>query len=100
MRPVIPRTGSRKVNGYVKAVLALEAVRRKREDRYARVVRPLDRRRDQLAAEVATRRRALSGGQFAAAQRLLAMITQATAGDGAANRGGTRSATMACEFPP
>ena len=91
MRPVIPRSGSRKVNGYVKVVLALEAVRRKREDRYARVVRPLDRRRDQLAAEVATRRRALSGGQLAAAQRLLAMITQATAGDGTANRGGTRS---------
>jgi hypothetical protein len=37
--------------------------------------------------EVATRRRALSGGQLAAAQRLLAMIAQATAGDGAENRG-------------
>jgi hypothetical protein len=37
---VIPRSGSRKVNGYVKAVLALEAVRRKRA-RYERVVRPL-----------------------------------------------------------
>jgi len=58
---------------------------------YARVVRPLDRRRDQLAAEVATRRRALSGGQLAAAHRLLAMIAQATAGDGTANWGGTRS---------
>ena len=86
MRHVIPRSGSRKVNGYVKAVLALEAVRKKREDRYARVVRPLDRRRDELAAEVATRRRALSGGQLAAAQRLLAMIAQAAAGDAAANR--------------
>jgi hypothetical protein len=53
--PVIPRSGSRKVNGYVKAVLALEAVRRKREERYERVVRPLDRKRDELAAEVATR---------------------------------------------
>jgi hypothetical protein len=41
MMPVIPRSGSRKVNGYVKAVLALEAVRRKREARYERVVRPL-----------------------------------------------------------
>ena len=30
---VIPRSGSRKVNGYVKAVLALEAVRKKREAR-------------------------------------------------------------------
>ena len=87
MMQVIPRSGSRKVNGYVKAVLALDAVRRKREDRYARVVRPLDRRRDELAAEVATRLRSLSGGQLAAAQRLLAMIAQATAGDGAANRG-------------
>jgi hypothetical protein len=87
MRHVIPRAGSRKVNGYVKVVLALEAVRRKREDRYARVVRPLDRRRDVLAAEVATRRRASSGGQLAAAQGLLAMIAQAIAGDGTANRG-------------
>ena len=51
MRHVVPRSVSTKVNGYVKAVLALEAVRTKREDRYARVVRPLDRRRDQLAAE-------------------------------------------------
>ena len=86
MMPVIPRSGSRKVNGYVKAVLALDAVRRKREDRYARVVRPLDRRRDELAAEVAMRLRALSGGQLAAAQRLLALIAQATASDSAANR--------------
>jgi len=87
MTQVIPRSGSRKVNGYVKAVVAFEAVRRKREERYARVVRPLDRKRDELAAEVATRRRALSGGQLAAAQRLLAMIAEATAGDGGANRG-------------
>lgn len=87
MTQVIPRSGSRKVNGYVKAVVALEAVRRKREERYERVVRPLDRKRDELAAEVATRRRALSGGQLAAAQRLLAMIAEATAGDGGANRG-------------
>ena len=70
----------------MKAVLALEAVRKKRDDRYERVVRPLDRRRDELATEVATRRRALSGGQLAAAQRLLAMITQAAARDGTANR--------------
>ena len=76
MMPVIPRSGSRKVNGYVKAVLALEAVRRKREERYERVVRPLDRKRDALTVEVATRLRALSGGQRAAAQRLLAMIAQ------------------------
>ena len=87
MVPVIPRSGSRKVNGYVKAVLALEAVRQKREARYERVVRPLDRERDARAAEVATRLRALSGGQLAAAQRLLAMIAQATVSDGAANRG-------------
>jgi hypothetical protein len=43
MMPVIPRSGSRKVNGYVKAVLALEAVRRKREAWYDCVVLPLDR---------------------------------------------------------
>jgi hypothetical protein len=60
---------------------------KKREARYDRVVRPLDRRRDALTVEVATRLRALSGGQRAAAQRLLAMITQATASDGATNRG-------------
>jgi len=53
------------VNGYVRAVLALEAVRQKRKARYDRVVRPLDRRRDALAAEVAKRRRALRGGQLA-----------------------------------
>jgi len=75
------------VNGYVKAVVAQEAVRRKREERYERVVGPLDRKRDALAAEVATRRRALSGGQLAAAQRLLAMIAEATASDGTASRG-------------
>jgi len=74
VNPVIQRPGSRKVNGYVKAVVAFETVRRKREDRYERVVRPLDRKRDALAAELATRLRALSGGQLAAAQRLLAMI--------------------------
>jgi hypothetical protein len=84
---VIPRSGSRKVNGYVKAILALEAVRKKREDRYEHIVRPLDRRRDELAAEVATRLRGLSGGQLAAAQRLLALIAQAMASDGAPNRG-------------
>jgi hypothetical protein len=50
-------------------------------------VRPLDRKRDRLAGEVATRLRALSGGQFVAAQRLRAMIAQAAAGDGPANRG-------------
>ncbi len=53
MTQVIPKSRSRKVNGYVKAVLALEPVRRKRDDRYDRFVRPLDRKRDELAAEVA-----------------------------------------------
>ena len=74
MMHAIPRSGSRKVNGYVRAVLALEAVRKKRDDRYERVVRPLDRRRDQLAAEVATRLRALNGGQLAEARRIMAFI--------------------------
>jgi len=62
-------------------------VRKKREARYERVVRPLDRKRDRLAAQIATRLRALSGGQLAAAQRLLAMVARAIAGDGTANRG-------------
>lgn len=72
MTPVTPRSRNRKVNGYVKTVLALEAVRKKREDRYGQFVRPLDRRRDKLAAEVATRLRAPSGGQQAEARRILA----------------------------
>jgi hypothetical protein len=90
MMPVI-RSRSRKVNGYVKAVLALEAVRRKREARYHRILRPLDRQRDALTVEVATRLRALSGGQRAAAQRLLAVITQAIARSAAADRDAARS---------
>ena len=59
------------MNGYVKAVLALEAVRKKRVARYDRLVRPLDRKRDELAAAVATRLRALNGGQQAEARRLI-----------------------------
>jgi hypothetical protein len=78
MTPVIPKSRSRKVNGYVKVVLALEAVRRKREDRYDRFVRALDRKRDALAAEVAARVKALSGGQYAEARRILRGITEAT----------------------
>jgi len=81
MIQAIPKSKSWKVNGYVRAVLALDAVRSKRESRYDRHVRPLDRRRDELAAEVAMRLRALSGGQRAAAQRLLAVIAKATVGD-------------------
>ena len=81
MMHVIPRSLSRKVNGYVRAVLALEAVRKKREERYDRFVRPLDRKRDQLTAEVATRLRALSGGQHAAAQRVLAVVATSLADD-------------------
>ena len=38
MMHVIPRSGSRKVNGYVKAVLALEAVRKKRSVSCARSI--------------------------------------------------------------
>ena len=73
------------MNGYVKAVLALDAVRRKRDERYDRFVRPLDRKRDQLAAEVATRLRSLNGGQHAAAQRLLAAVASESAADGGAS---------------
>ena len=80
MTPAVSKSRSRKVNSYVKAALALEGVRRKREDRYDRFVRPLDRKRDRLALDVATRMRALSGGQHAEAQRLLAAIIEAKPG--------------------
>jgi hypothetical protein len=50
-------------------VRALDAIRRKREERYDRFVRPVDLKRDALAAEVATRLRARSGGQHTGAQR-------------------------------
>lgn len=86
MTLVIPKSRSRKVNGYVRAMLALDAVRRKRAERYDRVIRPLDRKRDHLAAEVATRLRALSGGQLAAAQRLLATIATVTTEDRGASQ--------------
>jgi hypothetical protein len=42
------------------AALALEAVRRKREELYDRFVQPFDRSRDELTAEVAERLNALS----------------------------------------
>jgi len=45
MTHTIPRSKSRKVNGYVKALLALEAARRKSEERYDRFVRSLDHKR-------------------------------------------------------
>lgn len=78
MTQTIPGSKSRKVNGYVKAVLALEAVRRKREERYERYLRPLDRRRDELTVQVGARERALNGGQQAEARRLLDAINGAT----------------------
>ena len=71
----VPKSVSRKVNRYVKAVLRLEEVRRKREERYDRNVRPLDRKRDVLAAEVDRRMRALIGTQQAEARRILGAIT-------------------------
>jgi hypothetical protein len=76
MTQTIPRSKSRKVNGYVKAVLALGAVRRKREERYDRYVRPLDRKRDVLATEVDRRMRALIGTQQAEARRILDAINE------------------------
>jgi len=80
-----PKSKSRKVNGYVKAVRALQAVRRRRQERYDRFVRPLDRKRDALVAETAVRMRALSGGQHAEALRILGVTTESTsATDGAA----------------
>jgi len=74
MSQVVPKSGSRKVNGYVKAMVALEAVRRKRDDRYERYLRALDQKRDRLAVEVATRRRTLTGGQQAEARWILGAI--------------------------
>ena len=64
MTQVIPKSRSRKVNGYVKAVLALQAVRRKREDRYERLVRPLDRKRDELAGQPSTAARWIGRSEF------------------------------------
>ena len=55
-------------------MLGLEAVRRKREARYERFVRALDGKHDHLAAEVETRRRALTGGQQAEARWILGTI--------------------------
>ena len=72
------------MNSYVKAVLALAAARKKREDRYDRFVRPLDRRRDQLVVQVAVRLKGLNGGQQAEARRILAAITETTPGSGSA----------------
>jgi hypothetical protein len=60
--------------GTIEAVLALEAVRREREDRYDRHVRPLERKRDQLIARVGTRFRALTDGQQVQAEGILAAI--------------------------
>ena len=74
MSPIVPKSRSRKVNGYIKAVLALDAVKKKRETRYERFVRALDGKLDQLAVEVATRRRGLTGGQHAEARWILDAI--------------------------
>jgi len=65
----VRKSRRRKVNGYVRVVRALDATRRKPEERCDRFVRPFDLKRDALAAEVATRLRALSGGQHAGAQQ-------------------------------
>ena len=62
----------------MKAVLKLGEVRRKREGRYDRYVRPLDRKRDVLAAEVDGRMRALIGTQQAEARRILGAINEPT----------------------
>jgi len=52
----------------VKDMLALEAVQGKRQERYERYVRLLDRKRNVLFAEVDRRMRALIGTQQAAAK--------------------------------
>src|SRR5262245_38698937 len=94
MTESVPRSVSRKVNGYVRTVLALERVRSQREAQYERFIRPLDRKRDSLAAEVASRLRALTGGQYAEAQRLLARVASPSMSDSARHR------TMAAAGPP
>jgi hypothetical protein len=62
MIQTVPKSRSRKVNVYVRAVRALDAIRRKREEQDDRFVRPFDLKLDALAAEVGTRVRARSGG--------------------------------------
>ena len=52
----------------MKAVLRLGEIRRKREERYEQYMRPLDRKRDVLAADVDLRMRALIGTQQAEAK--------------------------------
>jgi hypothetical protein len=64
------------VNGYVKALLALEAMRKKRDQRYDRYVRALDQKRDGLAGEVETRKRALTGGQLSEARWILGAVNE------------------------
>ena len=59
-------------------MLRLDEVRRKCEERYDRYVRPLDRKRDGLAAEVDRRMRALIGTQQAEARRILGAINGST----------------------
>ena len=49
-------------------------MRGKREERYGRYVRPLDRKRDVMAVEVDRRMRALTGTQQAEARRILGAI--------------------------
>ena len=75
MTPVIPRSRSRKVNGYVKAVLALEAVRKKREGS----LRPVRAPARSEARRAGGRGRCAAGAkheQHAVAQGLLAVITR------------------------
>ena len=74
MIETIPKSRSRKVNGYVKRVLALEAIQKRHAERYDRHIRSLDAGRDALILEVATRVRALIGGQAAPARRILREI--------------------------
>ncbi len=82
------KSKSRKVAGYVNAVLALEAIEKKRAERYDRYVRPLDAKRDTLLANVTLRAGALNGGQMAQAQRMLREIKGQAPAVRAARSGG------------
>jgi hypothetical protein len=82
MTQAVSKSRSRKANGCLKAILVLETARRRRQERYDRFVRPLDRKRDALEAEVAARMRGLSGGQRAEARRILREMAGATSRKG------------------
>jgi hypothetical protein len=111
MPQAIPRSASREANRYVRALLALEGVHLKREERYDRFVRPLDPKRDAVAGDIATGQKALSGSHYAEARRRGALSKPASqigsppavasSGDGGrSSRPGSRSCICAGSCSP